>query len=55
VTFNWQPDAELIVVRVVGVMEELAKLLTRDVASLTDRHSERKEEAADLSKRVTSQ
>jgi arsenic resistance protein ArsH len=41
--------------RVVDVMEELIKftLLTRDVASyLVDRYSERKESAAELSKRV---
>lgn len=41
--------------RVVDVMEELVKftLLTRDVASyLVDRYSERKESAAELSKRV---
>ena len=41
--------------RVVDVMEELMKftLLTRDVASyLVDRYSERRESAAELSKRV---
>ena len=41
--------------RVVDVMEELAKftLLTRDVSPyLVDRYSERKESAAELSKRV---
>lgn len=41
--------------RVVDVMEELIKftLLTRDVASyLVDRYSERKESAAELSKRI---
>ncbi len=42
--------------RVVDVMEELFKftLLTRDVSSyLVDRYSERKESAAELSKRVS--
>jgi arsenic resistance protein ArsH len=41
--------------RVVDVMEELFKftLLTRDVSTfLTDRYSERRETAADLSKRT---
>jgi arsenic resistance protein ArsH len=41
--------------RVVDVMEELVKftLLTRDVSPyLADRYSERKESAAELSKRV---
>jgi len=41
--------------RVVDVMEELVKLtlLTRDIAQLVDRYSERNESAQELSKRVS--